>query len=188
MRGLLASVVAMKILVTNDDGIDAQGIFHLERIAREVGEVVVVAPRDHYSGCSHQMTFEGQLDSRRVAAGRYWVDGFPADCVRIGLSHLCADADVVLSGINHGGNLGLDNYLSGTVAAAREATFFGLPAIAISQYHRGLSEEVWESLRTNGTPRDSIFVGRGGSSPVTTGTSIFPVLLVTQTLKKVQTA
>ena len=144
MHGLLASVVAMKILVTNDDGIDAQGIGHLERIAREFGEVVVVAPKHHQSGCSHQITFEGHLEAQGVDGDRHWIDGFPADCVRIGLAHFCPDADLVLAGINHGANLGLDNFLSGTVAAAREAAFFDLPAIAISQYHRGLSDCVWE--------------------------------------------
>lgn len=137
----------MKILVTNDDGVDAEGILTLCDVCREFGDVTVVAPMRHHSGCSHQMTFEGQLNTHRLADGRYWVDGFPADCSRIGLAHLCRDAELVVSGINHGANLGLDNYLSGTVAAAREATFFGKPAIALSQYHRGLSEETWKQAR-----------------------------------------
>ncbi len=137
----------MKILVTNDDGIDAEGIAALSAVASEFGEITVVAPMRHHSGCSHQMTFEGQLDAHQLADGRYWVDGFPADCSRIALAHLCPDAELVVSGINHGGNLGLDNFLSGTVAAAREATFFGKPAIAFSQYHRGLGPDVWERAK-----------------------------------------
>lgn len=138
----------MKILVSNDDGIDADGIDILTDVAREFGEVVVVAPLKHHSGCSHQMTFEGHIDAHRVAENRHWVDGFPADCVRLALAKICPDADLVVSGINHGSNLGLDNYLSGTVAAAREATFWGKPAIAFSQYHRGLSATTWEKART----------------------------------------
>jgi 5'-nucleotidase len=134
----------MKILVTNDDGIDADGIAALTEVAREFGDVTVVAPRRHHSGCSHQMTFEGHLDAHQLTDGRFWVDGFPADCSRIGLAHLCPEVDLVVSGINHGGNLGLDNYLSGTVAAAREATFFDKPAIAFSQYHRGLGPQIWQ--------------------------------------------
>ncbi len=133
----------MKIVVTNDDGIDSDGIAVLTEAAREFGDVTVVAPLRHYSGCSHQMTFEGHLEALRLPDGRYWVDGFPADCSRLALAHLCPGADLVVSGINHGGNLGLDNFISGTVAAAREATFFDLPAIAFSQYHRGLDETTW---------------------------------------------
>ena len=133
----------MKIAVTNDDGIYAEGIDVLANVAAEFGDVTVIAPRHHHSGCSHQMTFDGHLDAADLGGKRYWIDGYPADCVRIALAEICQDVDLVLSGINHGSNLGLDNYLSGTVAAAREATFFGLPAIAFSQYHRGLNEEVW---------------------------------------------
>ena len=137
----------MKIVVTNDDGIYAEGIGILAEAAEEFGEVTVVAPRHHHSGCSHQMTFDGHLDAADLGGKRHWINGFPADCVRIALAEICPDVDLVISGVNHGSNLGLDNFLSGTVAAAREATFFGLPAIAFSQYHRGLNEEVWNHTR-----------------------------------------
>ena len=137
----------MKILITNDDGIDADGIQVLNEVAAEFGETMVVAPKHHQSGCSHQMTFEGHLEAEQRADNRWWVDGFPADCVRVGISTLLPDVDLVLSGINHGSNLGLDNFLSGTVAAAREATFFGLPAIAFSQYHRGIDQAVWDAAK-----------------------------------------
>ncbi len=133
----------MKIIVTNDDGIDADGINVLAKVAAEFGEVTFVAPKNHQSGCSHQMTFQGHLQAGQRDDGRWWVDGFPADCTRIGIAELCPDADVVLSGVNHGSNLGLDNFLSGTVAAAREATFFGLPSIAFSQFHKGITDSVW---------------------------------------------
>ncbi len=133
----------MKILITNDDGIDADGLAALCKVAGDFGELTVVAPKQHYSGCSHQMTFEGNLDAHHIGNNRHWVDGFPADCVRIALAHICPEVDLVISGINHGANLGLDNFLSGTVAAAREATFFNIPSIALSQYNRGLSAEVW---------------------------------------------
>lgn len=138
----------MKFIVTNDDGIDADGISILARVAREFGDVTLIAPKHHLSGCSHQMTFEGHLDAGQRDDGRWWIDGYPADCVRIGVSRICPDVDVVLSGVNHGSNLGLDNYLSGTVAAAREATFFGVPSIAFSQYHRGIDQQVWNIAET----------------------------------------
>ena len=133
----------MKIVVTNDDGINAEGIAVLAKVAAEFGDVTVVAPKNHHSGCSHQMTFDGHLDALQLRPDRHWIDGYPADCVRVALAEICPKADLVVSGINHGSNLGLDNYLSGTVAAAREATFFGLPSIAFSQYHKGLDEQVW---------------------------------------------
>jgi 5'-nucleotidase len=137
----------MNIVVTNDDGIYAEGIEVLSDVASEFGDVTVVAPRHPHSGCSHQMTFDGHLDSAHLGGNRHWIDGFPADCVRIALAEICPEVDLVVSGVNHGSNLGLDNFLSGTVAAAREATFFGLPAIAFSQYHRGLDDEVWAHAR-----------------------------------------
>ncbi len=137
----------MKIVVTNDDGIYSEGIDVLAAVASEFGDVTVVAPRHPHSGCSHQMTFDGHLDASDLGHRRHWIDGFPADCVRVALAEICPDVDLVVSGINHGSNLGLDNYLSGTVAAAREATFFGLPSIAFSQYHRGLDSGVWDSAR-----------------------------------------
>ena len=126
----------MKILLTNDDGIDAPGLAALEIAARGLGELVVVAPDRHLSGCSHQTTTHRPLEVRELAPQRYCLDGTPADCVRVALLHLAPDIDVVLSGINDGGNLGVDVWMSGTVAAAREAAFYGKRALAISQYRR----------------------------------------------------
>jgi 5'-nucleotidase len=126
----------MKFLLTNDDGYDAPGLEVLAEVLREFGEVVVVAPHVHVSGCSHQATTHRGLELAAVRPDWFKLDGSPVDCTRIGLVHLVPDADWVISGINAGGNLGADVYLSGTVAAAREACFLGKPAIAISQYIR----------------------------------------------------
>ncbi|HTN75111.1 MAG TPA: 5'/3'-nucleotidase SurE [Pirellulaceae bacterium] len=126
----------MKILLTNDDGIDAPGLEALATAASEFGELIFVAPDRHLSGCSHQATTHRPLVVTELGPNRYSTDGTPADCVRLALLHLAPDIDYVLSGVNDGGNLGVDVWLSGTCAAAREATFFGKPAIAISQYRR----------------------------------------------------
>ncbi|NJN31313.1 MAG: 5'/3'-nucleotidase SurE [Synechococcales cyanobacterium RM1_1_8] len=127
----------MAFLLTNDDGIDAPGLAALERIL--VGEeTLTAAPRLPHSGCGHQTTTATPITLETLGDRRYAVQGTPADCTRLGLVHLapaqpCA-IDWVISGINAGGNLGVDAYLSGTVAAVREAAFQGLPGIAISQY------------------------------------------------------
>lgn len=127
----------MRILLTNDDGIEAPGLIALEQAARAFGEVVVVAPDRHLSGCSHQATTSGAIEVHERGAHRFAVVGTPVDCVRLALFHLASDVDVVLSGVNEGGNLGADIWFSGTVAAAREAAFFQRKAIAVSQYRQG---------------------------------------------------
>ena len=127
----------MKFLLTNDDGVHAPGLQALSAAARSLGQIQVVAPHEHVSGCSHQTTTGRPLQLARMADDWQMLDGSPADCVRVGLTHLKLDADWVLAGVNEGGNLGADLYLSGTVAAVREACLLGKPAIAISQYHRG---------------------------------------------------
>ncbi len=129
----------MRLLLTNDDGIDAPGLAALVEAARSLGEVIVAAPVEHLSGCSHRVT----TSSLRVGLRRpgwFAVEGTPADCVRIALHALVPDAEWVLSGINAGGNLGADVWYSGTVAAAREAALHGRPAVAVSHYiRRGLA-------------------------------------------------
>lgn len=126
----------MHILLTNDDGIEAPGVEVLERELGQFGRVIVIAPDSARSGCSHQVNTERPIRVRRLAEDRYDTDGTPADCVRLGLTHLAPEADWVIAGINNGGNLGVDVYLSGTVAAVREGALFGRPAIAFSQYRR----------------------------------------------------
>ncbi len=126
----------MQILVTNDDGIDAPGLAALAEVAQALGRVTVVAPATHMSGCSYAATTERPLLVIDHGLGRYSVSGTPVDCVRLALLNLAPQSDLVLSGINDGGNLGVDVLMSGTVAAAREATLLGRQAVAISQYRR----------------------------------------------------
>lgn len=129
----------MRILVVNDDGIQAPGIRYLAKMAAELGEVWVVAPDQQCSAMSHRITVYGSIDVKQEAysvAGvhAYRVNGTPADCVKIGIKHLMPiKPDIVLSGINHGYNVGLDILYSGTVGAAMEALLNGIPAIAFSK-------------------------------------------------------
>ncbi len=124
----------LKFLLTNDDGIHAPGLQLLASIAAEFGDVIVVAPDDVRSGCGHQVNNDRPLTLTEVAPGRFACDGTPADCARLGLCELAGDVDWVLSGVNDGGNLGVDVYMSGTVAAVRESVLLGKPGIALSQY------------------------------------------------------
>ncbi len=124
-------VAHMPVLLTNDDGIDAPGLQALQTVVAE--PVIVVAPRSAQSSCGHQITTAAAITVERRAENAHAVDGTPADCVRIALRHLAHGAELVLSGINAGLNLGGDTFISGTVAAAREAAFSGVPAIALSQ-------------------------------------------------------
>jgi 5'-nucleotidase len=129
-----------KLLVTNDDGIDAPGIEALYAAAAPLGRPLVVAPVEAHSGCSHRVTTNQPIRVTQPQPGRYAVEGTPADCVRVALHRLATDAAWVLAGINCGGNLGADVWHSGTVAAVREAVLHGWPGIAVSHYHkRGLA-------------------------------------------------
>ncbi|HEX5272835.1 MAG TPA: 5'/3'-nucleotidase SurE [Gemmataceae bacterium] len=132
----------MKLLLTNDDGIDAPGLAALLAAARPLGEPVVVAPAAAHSGCSHRVTTDGPIRVGRRPAG-YAVEGTPADCVRVALHEVAPDAAWVLSGINAGGNLGADVWHSGTVAAVREAVLHGVPGVALSQYRKRDREFDW---------------------------------------------
>jgi len=135
----------MKLLLTNDDGIDAPGIAALAEVAAQFGEVFVVAPDMVHSGCGHRVTSEGPISIDERGSGRWAISGTPADCVRVALWKLVPDADWVLSGINAGGNLGVDVFMSGTVAAVREAALHAKPGIALSQYKK--SETQWNWAR-----------------------------------------
>ncbi len=126
----------MKLLLTNDDGIDAPGLTALLAAAHGFGEPVVVAPAGPQSGVSHAVSWERSVWLEPRGADRFAVHGTPADCARLGLLRVVPDARWVLSGINLGGNLGADVYYSGTVAAVREAVLHGWPGIAFSQYLR----------------------------------------------------
>ena len=134
----------MHFLLTNDDGIDAHGIAALVRAVRGFGKVTVVAPSQGYSGCGHQVTAYQPISVRDCGGNRFAVDGTPADCVRIGLKCIAPDVDWVLSGVNDGGNLGVDLLMSGTAAAAREANWLGKPSIALSQYQNRDRKRDWD--------------------------------------------
>jgi 5'-nucleotidase len=123
-----------RILVTNDDGIFSEGITALARALEGVGEVTVVAPASEQSAAAHSLTLTRPLRIRQIDARHYSVDGTPTDCVTLALTKVLAGRlpDVVVSGINHGANLGDDVTYSGTVAGALEASVFKLPGIAVS--------------------------------------------------------
>ncbi|BCA95233.1 5'-nucleotidase SurE [Legionella antarctica] len=123
----------MRILVSNDDGVLAPGIKILANQLATVAEVEVVAPDRNRSGASNSLTLTRPLRVRQLENGYYSVEGTPTDCVHLGLTgFLDPVADMVVSGINEGGNLGDDVLYSGTVAAAMEGRYLGFPAIAVS--------------------------------------------------------
>lgn len=123
----------MKILVSNDDGYRAEGVARLRAALGGLGEVTVVAPDRNRSGASNSLTLDVPLRLGEVEPGLWWVAGTPTDCVHLAVSGLFAhEFDLVASGINDGANLGDDVLYSGTVAAAVEGRFLGLPAVALS--------------------------------------------------------
>lgn len=125
------------ILLTNDDGIDADGIKALEAAVPAEWECHVVAPATVMSQCGHRVTTDEPLRVHERGPQRFAVEGTPADCVRVAMDQLLPRRpDWVFSGINEGGNLGADIYVSGTVAAVREAAFLGVPGIALSHYKK----------------------------------------------------
>ncbi len=146
----------MNLILTNDDGIDAPGLQALQQavnggsIPEEPLEnlgsqkVIIAAPQDHQSGCGHQVTTHRPIQVQQRSQWEYAIAGTPADCVRIALSHLCKDVNWVIAGINAGGNLGVDAYISGTVAAVREAAIHGIPAVAVSHYRQGKLDYNWD--------------------------------------------
>ena len=139
----------MRILLTNDDGIHAEGLAVLERIAAELSdEVWIVAPETDQSGLSHSLTLSSPLRLRRISERRFALSGTPTDCVIMAAKHLMpAPPDLVLSGVNAGQNLCDDVTYSGTVAGAIEGTMLGLRSIALSQAFTPGSdrETLWET-------------------------------------------
>ena len=122
------------ILVSNDDGVQADGLAALVQAVSEVGEVCVVAPDQEQSAASHALSIHRPLRIKRVRENWYSIDGTPADCSYLAIHHILKDRKptLMVSGINHGGNMSDDVTYSGTVAAAMEATLLGVPAIAFS--------------------------------------------------------
>ena len=123
----------MKILMSNDDGVFAKGLAILHETIASEHDITVVAPDRNCSGASNALSLHQPLRIQRMDSGFYSVNGTPSDCVHLGISRILKDdPELVVSGINHGANLGDDVVYSGTVAAATEGRYMGLPAIAVS--------------------------------------------------------
>lgn len=145
----------MRILITNDDGIHAEGLEVLKTIALALSpDVWTVAPETNQSGTSHSMTLHTPLRLRQVDARTYAVAGTPTDCVIMAVRHIMKDAPptLILSGVNHGSNLADDITYSGTVAAAMEGTVLGIPSIALSLmmgFEEGSRRALWDTPLTH---------------------------------------
>ena len=140
----------MRILITNDDGIHAEGLDVCEKIARAISsDVWIVAPEFDQSGVAHSLTLNDPLRLRQVEERRYAVRGTPTDCIIMGARHVLKDKapDLVLSGVNRGRNAGEDVIYSGTIAGAMEAAVLGIPALALSQSYKSRSGQppYWET-------------------------------------------
>ncbi len=157
----------MKILVSNDDGLDAKGIKALSAALSDIAEVTVVAPDRDRSGASNSLTLDQPIRVLDRQNGQYRIAGTPTDCVHLALTGLLEEEpDMVVSGINLGANLGDDVIYSGTVAAAMEGRFLGLPAIAVSltvdskpmhfETAAAVAVKLVEQLRDDPLPADTI--------------------------------
>jgi len=128
----------MRILLSNDDGYFAPGLAVLADALAGLGEITVVAPERDRSGASNSLTLDRPLSVRRAASGFFFVNGTPTDCVHLAVTGLLEQLpDIVVSGINHGANMGDDTIYSGTVAAATEGYLLGIPSIALSLTSKG---------------------------------------------------
>lgn len=144
-----ASSLISRLLLTNDDGINAEGLAVLEKIAAKISrDRWVVAPEQEQSGAGHSLTLHIPVRARKIEAKRYAVSGTPTDCVLLAIKQLIPakhTIDLVLSGVNRGSNVGDDVTYSGTIAAAMEATILGVPAIALSQLYDDRESVPWET-------------------------------------------
>ncbi len=144
----------MKILLTNDDGINAPGLKSLEKIARQFTEDVwIVAPETDQSGLAHSLTLSHPLRLRKLADKHFALDGTPTDCVIMGVREVMNEApDLVLSGVNSGQNIADDITYSGTVAAAIEGSLLGIKSIALSQaydFAEGIRDVKWQTVEAH---------------------------------------
>jgi len=154
----------MHILIANDDGFRAPGLAALAQALREVATCTVVAPDRDRSGASHALTLDRPLHVQRQENGFYAVQGTPTDCVHLAINGWLNPApDMVVSGVNAGANMGDDVLYSGTVAAAMEGRFLGLPAIAVSLVGHGyyataarVAREFVVGMQQSPLPRDTI--------------------------------
>ncbi|UCD70519.1 MAG: 5'/3'-nucleotidase SurE [Syntrophobacterales bacterium] len=155
----------MTILVTNDDGIDSQGIQILAETLKALGRVYVVAPDKESSAMAHSLSLHRPLRVERVREDYFAVDGTPADCVNLAVCCLLPERpNLIASGINKGGNLGEDITYSGTVSAAFEGAFYGIPSFAISLVSKddfkfktaaSIALRVARHVLKNGLPKDT---------------------------------
>ena len=166
-RGGTGSVPAVRILVSNDDGIRAAGIRALEAALAPLGDVWVVAPDREQSAAGHSLSLYRPLRVEELDDRHFAVDGTPTDAVNLALNGIMKPgrADLVVSGINHGGNLGDDITYSGTVSAAMEGTLLGVPSIAVSLAGRDATDfapaaefaaRLAAAVLEHGMPRDTL--------------------------------
>ncbi len=156
----------MLILVSNDDGVHAPGLAALAKALASLGRVVVVAPDRERSAVGHAVTLHRPLRMHEVRPDWYAVDGTPTDCVHLGVHGLLdRSPDLLVSGINHGGNLGDDLTYSGTVGVALEGTLFGVPSFAVSLVARHdfsfepaaqVARRLAEAVAARGLPRNTL--------------------------------
>jgi len=143
----------MRILLTNDDGINAPGLASMEAVARSLSDDIwIVAPETDQSGLAHSMTLNDPLRLRKISDRRYALRGTPTDCVIMAVRELMPDApDLVLSGINSGQNIADDVTYSGTVAGAMEGTLLGIRSIAVSQAYSWEGGRIvpWETVESH---------------------------------------
>jgi 5'-nucleotidase len=148
----------MRILLTNDDGIHAQGLSVLESIAKELSDdVTVVAPETDQSGVAHSLSLSDPLRLREISPRHFAVKGTPTDCVIMGVKKILAGQkpDLVLSGVNRGQNVAEDVTYSGTIAGAIEGAMLGIPAIALSQAYGGVMGRAtiaWDATEAHAAP------------------------------------
>jgi len=123
----------MRILLSNDDGYFAPGLACLAQTLAAIADVTVVAPERDRSGASNSLTLDRPLSLRQAPSGYYYVNGTPTDCVHLAVTGMLPELpDMIISGINHGANMGDDTVYSGTVAAATEGFLLGIPSLAVS--------------------------------------------------------
>lgn len=164
----------MKILICNDDGYLAEGIAILARTAEKFAEIRVVAPESDQSGVSNSFTLNRPLTIKQASNGFYFVNGTPTDCIHVAM-HTMADfkPDLVITGINHGANMGDDVLYSGTVAAATEAYLMGIPSLAFSLCDR--SGQYWRTAEKVATTILQKVCGELPTEPVLWNINIPPV-------------
>lgn len=146
----MSDFVVDRVLLTNDDGIEAPGLAALEEVAATLArEVWIVAPDHDQSGTSHSISLHAPLRVTEHGTRRFGVSGTPGDCVVMAARHIMRDAppDLVLSGINRGGNLGLETVFSGTVGAAMTGMLLGIRSIALSQVFTDRAAVKWQTSR-----------------------------------------